>query len=59
MTLKEYIYKLSDETRKQSDIIESKEKQMESIDFIRELARNNGKLQILNEIILFMIKNNL
>ena len=59
MTLKEYIYKLSDETRKQSDIIESKEKQMESIDFIRELARNTGKLQVLNKIMQFIIENDI
>lgn len=57
MTLQEYIYKLNEETRLETEAIEAKEKELDKVDFIRKLARNTGKLQILNKILLFMLEN--
>lgn len=57
MTLQEYIYKLNEETRLETEEIEAKEKELDKVDFIRKLARNTGKMQILNKIMLFMLEN--
>lgn len=57
MTLKEFIFKLSKETREATEALEAKEDSMEHIDYLRRIARQNGSLETLNKIIVFMIEN--
>lgn len=59
MTLKEFVLKLGEETRKESDMIEEKKKKkiIGNLEYLRDTARNNGKLEILNNIMGFIIEN--
>lgn len=57
MTLKEFIFKLSRETREATEALEAKEDSMEHLDYLRRIARQNGSLETLNKIIVFMIEN--
>ena len=59
MTLKEYIYKLNKETRQKSDEIDANEKKLDTLEYLRQTARNTGKLQILNKIMQFIIENDI
>ena len=53
MTLKEKIIKMADDTAKKLEAIPNDMKNMS------ELAKNNGKLEVLNELMKFMLENNI
>lgn len=53
MTLKEKIIKMSDDTAKKLEAIPNDMKH------ISELAKNNGRLEVLNELMKFMVENNI
>ena len=53
MTLKEKIINMADETAKKLEAIPNDMKNMS------ELAKNNGKLEVLNELMKFMLENNI
>lgn len=59
MTLKEFVLKLGEEARKESDMIEEKRKKeiIGDLEYLRNTARNNGKLEILNNLMGFIIEN--
>ena len=51
MTLKEKILKLAEETAKQLDVVP------QDLAHSSDLARLNGRLKVLNELMLFMLEN--
>ena len=53
MTLKEKIIAMAEETSKKLEVLP------DGIENISELAKNNGKLEVLNELMKFMFENNL
>lgn len=55
--LKDFILKLSEDTKKEMEDLERKEDTMQVYDFVREMARKNGSLGTLNKILLFMLEN--
>lgn len=59
MTLKEFIVKKATEISEKYNELEQEEKSMTDVKHIAELARNNGKSELINEIIRFINANNL
>lgn len=59
MTLKEFIFKKATEISEKYNELEHEEKNMTDVKCIQELARNNGKCELINEIIKFMKTNNM
>lgn len=59
MTLKEFIVKKATEISEKYNELEQEEKNMTDVKCITELARNNGKSELINEIIRFINANNL
>lgn len=53
MTLKEKILAMAEETAKNLEVLP------EGFENLSELAKNNGKLEVLNELMKFMFENNL
>ena len=53
MTLKEKILAMAEETAKNLEALP------EGFENLSELAKNNGKLEVLNELMKFMFENNL
>ena len=53
MTIKEKILAMAEDTAKELEILST------GIENLSELAKNNGKLEVLNELMNFMVENNL
>lgn len=60
MTLKDFIFAKAKEVRKISDMLDEKfQNESSSMEGIREYARNNGRFEVINEIMRFILDNDL